>query len=1113
MKRTSKIPESKNRKSVDSQMPDFQNNGVMNCSEVLVLPVNLVSTFNMKIKKMNSYLSNFASWRKVALIVSMLVTGIYAVEAQDAAPKDSIVVKGVVLSGANKPVSNITVSVEGSRQTPVVTNEAGEFTIKSSSGDNWLVFSPVNDFKTKRVFLNSRNELKVYLTDNDLTSGDDEITVLSQNRRKRDMVSSFYDLNTENAYKTSALFVDEYMQGKIPGLNVIRKNGTPGSGAVTFLRGVNSINTNNQPLYILDGVPIESPTIFGSNLEGYSYDPLGAVNLLDVSDITVVKDPTVTAAYGSKASNGVVFIETLDPSATETTIDVDLRSGYSLAPANLIPQLDAVQHKTLINEVLYSSGLTEEVIARDYPNLFLTPKDSRFIDYQHNTNWQKEIFNNSMFENVNLKVKGGDAIARYGLSFGYTTSNGIIKTTGYDSYNLKFVSRLNVFRWMRMNAAVTLNYSKAQLKESAKVSETSPILSALNKSPMLNPFQYDLEGRMLTTLSEVDELGVSNPLAIVDNYKASNSNYHFISTMGFEITLNKNMMLNSNFSLTYNELKESIFMPNHGMAKYYNDEAWNVSKATNNNLLTIYNNTYVSYKKILNGVHNIYSNTGINVQTNKFQLDWGLTMNAHKNDQYQTLADGQSNLRQIGGANRTWNWMSLYEKLNYTYKDKYLATLCVSLDGSSRVGDEAINTIKIGNNPFGLFYSGGLGWRLSSEPFLKNLGWLDELKLRVLYGKSGNDDIGESSASNYYQAIRYRETVGLYPAVIPNYQLSYENVSQLTLGGDLAFWGSRVRASVDLFKSTTTDMLVMVPMESYLGYSYRPENAGNMENKGVEVNVQVRVVDHKSFKWDITANLTNVKNQITKLTGNKLITPIQGGEVVNQVGSPADSYYGYVFEGVYSSDAEASTAHLMNDKSVYYRAGDAKFADISGPAGQPDGIINQYDKTALGSSMPNIYGGVQNTFTYKRWSLSALVNFVSGNKLFNYVRFKNESMSGLQNQSATVLNRWQYDGQVTNVPRALWNDPVGNSAFSSRWIEDGSYLRIQNVALGYKIPNKFLQFRNAEFYVSANNILTVSKYLGYDPEFAASYSHAEQGVDYGQTPQPRQFIVGIKLGL
>jgi TonB-linked SusC/RagA family outer membrane protein len=488
-------------------------------------------------------------------------------------------------------------------------------------------------------------------------------------------------------------------------------------------------------------------------------------------------------------------------------------------------------------------------------------------------------------------------------------------------------------------------------------------------------------------------------------------------------------------------------------------------------------------------------------------------MNSHENDQYQNLQDGTPNLRRKGGKSRNWNWISIYENMNYTFKDKYLVTVSVSLDGSSRVGKNAIHTIKIANNPFGLFYAGGVGWRLSNESFLNKISWLDELKLRMTYGISGNDDIGESNASDYFESGNFRETVGLYPAIIPNKTLSYETVSQINAGVDISLFGSRVRATMDVFRSTVNDMLILTPLKSYYGYSYRPENGGDMRNTGIEMNASFRIIDGRSFKWDIQANVSKVKNEVLALNGDKLISQVEGAEIVNQVGYAANSFYGYIFKGVYNSAEEAKTANLMNEKFVKYSAGDAIFVDLSGPYGTPDGVINQYDKTNIGSSIPEIYGGLQNTFTYKKWTLNTLINFVSGNEIFNYVRSKNESMTGLENQSTTVLNRWQYDRQVTDVPRAIWDDPIGNSSFSTRWIEDGSILRVQNISLSYRIPNRFLEFRNAEFYVSANNILSLSKYLGYDPEFSYSYSHAEQGIDYGQTPQPRQFVIGIKLGL
>jgi hypothetical protein len=262
---------------------------------------------------------------------------------------------------------------------------------------------------------------------------------------------------------------------------------------------------------------------------------------------------------------------------------------------------------------------------------------------------------------------------------------------------------------------------------------------------MLNPFQYDNEGNELTALAEVDELGTSNPLAIISNYEAKNNNYSFVSTLGLEGTINDYLSLNSNFNLSYNILKEEIFMPNRGMERYYNKEAYNVAKATNNELNTFYNQTYLSFNRTFGSNHHLTSNTGLHIFSNRFELDWGLTKNAHENDQYRALQDGQSNLEEIGGDNRIWNSASLYEYINYAFRDKYLVTGALSFDASSRIGKNADNTFKIGNVPVGMFYSLGAAWRLSNEFLFKNMSWLEDLKLRFTIGTSGNDDIGNQA--------------------------------------------------------------------------------------------------------------------------------------------------------------------------------------------------------------------------------------------------------------------------------------------------------------------------------------------------------------------------------
>jgi len=976
----------------------------------------------------------------------------------------------------------------------------------------WLNVSPSSGFKTKRIYIDRQTEIKIYLSPEDLDAGDDEIPILKRQSLRRNLVAAFNTLKVEDIIETPAFSVDQYMQGRISGMHVINRSGHPAAGAALFIRGVNSLNATNQPLYIVDGIPLVKKGVFNSVIDGFEYNPLLGVNTMDISKATVIKDPAVTAAYGSQASNGLVLIETLDPSATQTIIELDFRAGYSLAPDNLIPQMDGQQHKTLVSEVLFSSGLEEELVREQYPNLFLQSGEDGFINYQHNTNWQDLIFTNAAFNNLNVKVKGGDEIARYGLSFGYLNGKGIIETTEYEGYNLRFVGLLNIFPWLKGNSGVSLNYNNSSLIESAKVPETNAILTSLAKSPMLNPFQYDEDDQELDILAEIDELGVSNPQAVIDNFDAKNNNFNSTFTLGLDMILNENMLINTNFGINYNISKEQLFMPNHGMELYYNDEVINVSKVSNNSIRTVYNNTSLNYNKDF-GRHRITSNTGTNIQNNIYEFDWGLSKNAPENDEFRFLQSGAGNQREIGGQNRIWNWLSFYESFTYSYKDKYLALATVSLDGSSRIGDNALNTIKIGGSPFGIFYSAGVAWRLSNEIFFENLLALEELKLRLSYGVTGNDDIGEANATKYYQTIKVRETSGLYPASSFNDELTFETVKQLDAGFDLALWGNRFKTNFDVYRSNTDNMLIYTPLAAYFGYDFRPENGGKMQNTGIDLNLFIRILNLPAFKWDIQTSYSVVQNEVTEIKGDKLVTPVTGAEIINIPGEKANSFYGYIYEGVYADSDEAASRGVVNNKFVPYQAGDAIFKDISGPDGTPDGVINNFDKTVIGSALPNQYGGISNTFRYKRWALHAFIQFVSGNEIFNYVRFKNESMTGIENQSTKVLDRWQHQGQETMVPRALYDDLLGNSAFSTRWIEDGSYLRLKNVTLSYTVPDNFSVFKNAKIYVSANNLYVWSKYLGYDPEFSYSSFHLEQGIDYGLIPPPRQFVVGIKFGL
>jgi hypothetical protein len=360
----------------------------------------------------------------------------------------------------------------------------------------------------------------------------------------------------------------------------------------------------------------------------------------------------------------------------------------------------------------------------------------------------------------------------------------------------------------------------------------------------------------------------------------------------------------------------------------------------------------------------------------------------------------------------------------------------------------------------------------------------------------------------------------MIPGGIANEYLSFEKVSQLGGGLDLSLLGNRLRFSTDIYQSNTDDMLIFEKLSSYHGYEIYPSNRASLEKKGFDLSLMTDIVHTNNFRFSLGANLSKFNSVITSIPEGELETELDGGfTVINRVGEQANSFYGYQFEGVYATTQEAMDAGLVNAKGVPFGAGDAKFADLAGwdavnqELTGPDGIINEFDKVILGSALPEWYGGIFTDFQYKRWGLNIFWQFVSGNEVYNYVRYENEKMTDISNQSKAVLNRWVSEGQQTNVPRSLWGDPMGNSAFSSRWIEDGSYIRLKSITLSYLIPTKVGWFRDLHVFLTGSNLLTLSNYLSFDPEFASSFNPAYQGVDYGLMPIGPTIMAGVKFGL
>jgi TonB-linked SusC/RagA family outer membrane protein len=1043
-------------------------------------------------------------------IYAIIVLGIFLTTLVKGQEKKSL--HGIVLNDNNQPVSQVTIRIPGGTE-PVFTDQNGEFNLPLVTGRDWLVVTPLDKYHEKQLLLNNQDSITIYVNLLTIDSRYDNISLPATDKQRRDMISSYKTIRVDKLEEQPYSCIGQYLQGKVSGAFVTTNSGMPGSGTSMFLRGYSSLLTNNQPLYIVDGVPLESNNLYDGIIEGFNYDPLSTIEPMDISEITILKDAAATAGYGMKGANGVVLIKTLEPKETKTTIDVSIRSGITLK-ANNLPQLGADQYKHLANEVLFSSGINEEIYKQNYPGLFYAHNDQEGIAYKHNTDWQKEVFSNARMQSLRFSIKGGDAVAKYGLALSYLSNDGIVKNTSFDRINIRLVGSFGIFSWLQMNIASNLTTSASQLKESGISVVTSPILTSLFKSPMLNPYEYDSEGNLLRIIDEVEELGTSNPTAVSELLDARAKNYRFLTTVSLDGQINKNIKFKSVLGLNSNNIKEYLFVPDQGFDLMYNSEAYNVSKAQNSTLFSLYNDNQIYFEKpSYTSNHSINASIGVRWQKSNYQEDLGIGKNTPSDD-YTNLQQGFDLLDELGGRSLMWNWGAIYSNASWSYCDKYLLNASVSADISSRIGKQALGTIALGDIPIGLFYSIGGAWRLSEEsPFSDNYA-LEELKLRASYGISGNDDIGETNSFGHYVVDHYRQTSVLVPDKLTNPELTYQNKSQINIGVDLSLFANRLSVTLDYFNNKSKNLLFLEPQNSYMGFDTYPSNSASVATTGFETDVFYRVISKNDFSLDLGFNLSKYNTIVDQITAGEQVLSNYGNlEVINRAGEPVNSFYGYRFLGVYSTQDEADNANLISDRGVRFSAGDAIFENTPDENGELDQVIDKNDKQILGSFEPDFFGGIYLNGRYKNWSLNTFFYGVYGNEVYNYVRYQNEKMTDLSNQSVKVLQRWQYEGQETEIPKATWNDPVGNNSFSDRWIEDGSYLRLKQLTLAYDINRKVLAFKNFKIYITATNLFTLSKYKGYDPEFSYSSNLISQGVDYGKMPMSRQFMIGVKVGL
>ena len=993
-------------------------------------------------------------------------------------------IKGTVVNNATgEPFSGTRVTLMGTK-TMTMTEDDGTFSLTVEQTDGVLrVEAP--GFDTQLVPLQGRAELSIRL------------------------------LPTTKAVPVN-LSADDALQRQLLGdVQVATHSGQDNAGAALFVRGLHSLNMQSQPLFVVDGQIWQDQQQTTSLHEGYFSNPLALIDPNDIESIQVMKNGT--AIWGAKAAGGVILINTKRARNMATEIEVNLSAGIK-SKGKTLPLLSASDYRVLASDLF---GSVDDGLATAAPRFLDDNTNTSYYKANHNdTDWQDELAHTATTQNYGISVRGGDNIALYSFSLGYAHNDGYIRETDFDRLNVRFNSDIDLTKRLKTRADIAFSQVSRNLFDDGIMSNVSPRYMACVKSPLYNAHQFDTQGRLYDRLSDVDELGVGNPMAIIENAEGKTKNYRFTATLAPTYTFSDRLSFSATASYSWDKIKESSFTPDFGLpeVQLLNAQGDWYGQGDNSvaSLMTRHSTLALGMEanwKILHSPFSIlHSKVGFRYLNDTFESDYGQGYNTGS-DNLRSLSVTNSALRTTTGTNEDWRDLAWYAQADYALKNRYLLTLLASMETNSRFGREADGGLKLGGVRWGLFPSVDVGWVVTNERFMRHARAIDYLKLHAGYELTGNDDLPAAATRTYFETIGYAGLAkGLTLANIGNDQLKWERMGMLTAGLDMRLLNNRLSVRADYFRSTTQDLLVRKQLREEYGLQSYWTNDGELQNEGFEVALSGRIIDKRD--WQLNAGLTvgHYKNKVKSLTDGAFTTDLLGATVLTSVGQPLGVFYGYRTEGVFTDQQQADQASLAvkdaTGRLVSFAAGDMHFSDLT-----PDGVIDARDMTIIGDPNPDIYGTFGFNLTWKRLTLDALFTYSLGNDAYNALRQQLESGSCLANQSEAMRRRWTADDQQTDLPRATYGDPMDNARFSDRWIEDASYLKLKQLSLSYRLPIRPKFIQGMTIWASATNLFTVTRYLGTDPEFSYGTSTLCQGIDAGLMPQSRSYNVGIKLNL
>lgn len=1030
--------------------------------------------------------------KQLALLLILLLPALY-IQAQNKVVKGRITdaTTGAVLRG---------VRISYQDQSAAITDSAGSFTLKVPSY-SVTIHVESEGFQDKDIALQGRSDVAAALYEAGYNSLFNDITLPFNRKPKAAVTDASAGLDANDTWSATGETPDSYLQGKVAGLQSVRRSGTPGMGANLFLRGFTSLYATNQPLIVVDGVLFDIANYGESLIGGYYNNPLSLIDLRDIDNITVLKDGS--SLYGTKGANGVILITTARARQEATKIDVALFGGVNVAPAQL-PVMNTRDYRIYLSEMLQSKGLSADAI-QALPYMNDDTASAGYYPYHYNTDWQRQVLHSSAVQNGYLKITGGDNIAKYGLSVGFLSDKGVVRSTGLSRYNMRFNGDFNLSKRLTASANLGFSYYEQQLKNMGIDATTNPLYTALVKAPFLPIHEVAAGGVESPNLAGADSFNVSNPAALISSMQAENKSYRFSGGIHFKYQVAKHIALASVVAVTMDKSREAFFVPQKGVVSdtLSNAVANNRSGAQVIRMFSLFNDSRIEYTNTFHRRHSLAARMGVRYLKTDAEQDYGLGYNA-ATDKLTGVGYGVNSLRRIGGSIGNWKWINNYVNIDYNYSGKYFLTFNMAGDVSSRFGS---------NTGYPVMPSLAAAWLVTGENFMSDLHWLNVLKLRASAGKSGNDDIGNYTARKYYVAQNLLGVEGLVRGNAGNPDLQWEAVTRLNAGADIAVLNERLNISVDAYTTQTNKMIVYEPAATASGLDYMVTNSGAMKTNGWEVAVNARIINSKSVKWDMGFTVAHYNTKVTRLPVSSIETSFADGTYITRTGGAPNLFYGYKTNGIYSSDQQAAAEGLQNrmdDGSVKaFTGGDVRFVNTTGS----DKIIDKDDRQVTGNPNPDYTGSISTRLVWKQWSLDALFTFSQGNDVYNYTRRESESMSGYANQLVSVNNRWRDNGQQAVMPKASWGDPMGNSRFSDRWIEDGSYFRLRSLSVAYNVPMRPAFVKNVTVYASGTNLFTLTKYLGFDPEFNASNSVYGQGTDITLTPLYRTVQLGVRMGL